>query len=211
MTMANGLFITFEGSEGVGKSTNLKFTAEWLQQKGIKTLCTREPGGTPFAEEIRTILLSARDEVVDPVAELLLVFAARAQHLNTVIRPALKQGIWVLCDRFTDATYAYQGYGRGLSLSTISLLEDFVQGALRPDRVFLLDARIDVGLQRAKSRGSLDRFESEGGDFYTAVRDGYFSRAQADPERYAVINAERALSCVQADIVVHLENLVRSL
>lgn len=207
MNRTRGSFITFEGGEGVGKSTNLQFVATWLRDRGVKVLCSREPGGTPLAEEIRHVLLAPRDERVDPLAELLLVFAARAQHLNTVILPALEQGCWVLCDRFTDATYAYQGYARGISLEAIAQLECLVQAELRPDKVFLLDADSSIGLHRAKSRGSLDRFEREDVEFYQSVRDGYLHRAAKDRQRYIVVDAARPLEQVQNDIARELEKL----
>lgn len=203
-----GLFITFEGGEGVGKSTNLQFARSWLEQHGMDVLCTREPGGTPLAEEIRGLLLSPRQESVDPTTELLLVFAARAQHLNAVIIPALKRGTWVLCDRFTDATFAYQGYGRHIPLPAISQLEKLVQGEVFPDCTFLLDADSDIGLTRAKNRGGLDRFEQEDIDFYRRVRKGYLARAGADSARYRMIDAARPLESVQQQIAAELQKLV---
>jgi dTMP kinase len=205
---ASGFFITFEGGEGVGKSTNLQFAAQWLADHGVDVLRTREPGGTPLAEEIRSVLLSPRQEIVDPMAELLLVFAARAQHFNAVIKPALARGSWVLCDRFTDATFAYQGYGRHISLAAISQLEKLVQGDVFPDCTFLLDADSDVGLTRAKSRGGLDRFEQEDIDFYRRVRQGYLARAQADAARYRMIDASRPLDAVQQQIAAELNKLL---
>jgi dTMP kinase len=210
-SVQTGFFITFEGGEGVGKSTNLQFAAQWLADHGIDVLRTREPGGTPLAEEIRGVLLSPRKEIVDPMTELLLVFAARAQHLNEVIVPALKRGIWVLCDRFTDATFAYQGYGRHIPLAAISQLEKLVQGSVFPDCTFLLDADSDVGLTRAKSRGGLDRFEQEDIDFYRRVRQGYLARAQADAARYRMIDASRPLGVVQQQIATELDALLAQL
>lgn len=207
-TSAKGFFITFEGGEGVGKSTNMQFSANWLKSRGIDVFCTREPGGTPFAEEIRGILLAPREEKVDALAELLLVFAARAQHLNTVILPALARGAWVLCDRFTDATFAYQGYGRQVALPAIAQLENLVQQGLAPDRIFLLDADSDIGLARAKSRGGLDRFEQEDIDFYRRVREGYLARAGADSRRYCLINASDTLENVQRQIATELERFL---
>jgi dTMP kinase len=203
-----GLFITFEGGEGVGKSTNLQFAARWLKDRGIGVLCTREPGGTPLAEEIRGLLLSPRQEMVDPTTELLLMFAARAQHLNAVILPALKRGTWVLCDRFTDATFAYQGYGRRLPLTSISQLEKLVQDDVRPDCTVLLDADSDVGLTRAKNRGGLDRFEQEDIDFYRRVREGYLTRAKADAGRYCLIDASKPLDAVQQQIAAALDRFL---
>jgi dTMP kinase len=198
--MQRGKFLTIEGTEGVGKSTNLAFVRDWLEAKGIEVIVTREPGGTPLAEQIRHLLLSKRDEPVDETAELLLVFAARAQHLAQVIKPALARGAWVLSDRFTDATYAYQGGGRGLSKSTIEQLEQLVQGDLRPDLTLILDIDVQLGLDRARQRGELDRFESETIVFFERVRNAYRQRALAAPERYALVDAGQTLSEVQTDI-----------
>ncbi len=198
--MAYGKFITIEGTEGVGKSTNLAYVHEWLTNRGVDVVVTREPGGTPLAEEIRTLLLAKRDEAVDETAELLLVFAARAQHLQQVIKPALARGAWVLCDRFTDATYAYQGGGRGLDVATIAQLEQLVQGDLRPDLTLVLDIDVELGLQRARQRAELDRFESEAVAFFERVRAAYRALAEAAPARYAVVNAGQPLVAVQQDI-----------
>ena len=204
-----GRFITFEGTEGAGKSTKIEAAAERLRQRG-KTVCiTREPGGTPLAERIRDLLLARSEEPLAPGTELLLIFAARAQHLERVIRPALAAGDWVLCDRFTDATYAYQGAGRGIALSHIAQLEQLVQGDVRPDRVLLLDAPAEVGLARAEQRGTLDRFESERHSFFQRARAVYLDRAAAAPERYAVIDAAQPLSVVQAAIAQTLTDLLR--
>lgn len=207
MVQQRGRFITLEGLEGVGKTTNLGFVSDWLDSQGIPYVLTREPGGTPLAEQLRDLLLTPRDEGVDPWCELLLIFAARAQHLNTRIAPALDAGTWVLCDRFTDATYAYQGAGRGLPLESIATLEQLVQGDLRPDCTFLLDAPPDVGLTRARARGGLDRFEQEKVDFFHRAREIYLDRAAAAPERYRVVDASRPLTEVQADIASRLELL----
>lgn len=196
----SGKFITIEGTEGVGKSTNLTFVHNWLQARGIDVVVTREPGGTPLAEEVRGLLLSKREEMVDDTAELLLVFAARAQHLQQVIKPALARGAWVLCDRFTDATYAYQGGGRGLNLHTIAQLEQMVQGDLRPDLTLILDIDVELGLNRAKARGELDRFESETLAFFERVRAAYRQRASEAPERYALVDAGQDLVAIQRDI-----------
>lgn len=198
--MQRGKFLTIEGTEGVGKSTNLAFVRDWLVSKGLEVIVTREPGGTPLAEEIRSLLLSKRNEAVDETAELLLVFAARAQHLAQVIKPALARGAWVLSDRFTDATYAYQGGGRGLSKSIIEQLEQLVQGDLRPDLTLILDIDVQLGLDRARQRGELDRFESETISFFEQVRTAYRQRALAAPKRYALVDAGQPLSKVQADI-----------
>ena len=206
--MNRGKFITLEGCEGVGKSTNLSFIENYLREQGIDTLVTREPGGTPLAEQIRHLVLDKREEPVDAMAELLLIFAARAQHLNTVILPALNTGRWVLCDRFTDATYAYQGTGRNLSFETVSQLETLVQGTLRPDLTILLDIDVEVGLRRAGERGELDRFESEPRIFFEQVRAAYLQRARKEPQRFAIVNAEPPLATVQNAILEHLINMV---
>ncbi|MBT9303625.1 dTMP kinase [Pseudomonas sp. TAE6080] len=195
-----GLFITLEGPEGAGKSTNREYLAERLRAEGIEVLLTREPGGTPLAEKIREVLLATGDEVMDPDTELLLVFAARAQHLAQVIRPALARGAVVICDRFTDSTYAYQGAGRGLSLERIATLETFVQGDLRPHLTLVFDLPVDVGLARASARGRLDRFELEGRAFFEAVRAAYLQRAAAAPSRYCLLDAAQPLKQVQQAI-----------
>lgn len=205
--MQRGKFLTIEGTEGVGKSTNLAFVSDWLRARGIEVIVTREPGGTPLAEEIRSLLLSKREEQVDETAELLLVFAARAQHLAQVIEPALVRGSWVLSDRFADATYAYQGGGRGLSVQTIAQLEELVQGGLQPDLTLILDIDVEQGLNRARQRGELDRFESETLVFFERVRTAYRQRAEQAPERYVVINAGQELSAVQRDLEEALNTL----
>lgn len=208
--MTPGKFITIEGTEGVGKSTNLAYVQQWLLHQGIDVVVTREPGGTPLAEEIRALLLAQRSEVVDETAELLLVFAARAQHLQQVIKPALARGAWVLCDRFTDATYAYQGAGRGLDQSVIAQLEQLVQSDLRPDLTLILDIDVELGLQRASARGALDRFESETLSFFNRVRSAYLSAAAAARERYAVVNAGQDLAGVQQEIEQVLKRLLNT-
>lgn len=203
-----GKFLTVEGTEGVGKTTNIAFITQWLERHGIDFVATREPGGTPLAEEIRQLLLQPRGEKVHENAELLLVFAARAQHLSQVIEPALAQGRWVLCDRFTDATYAYQGGGRGMAVTTIALLEDLVQKTVRPDAVILLDIPVQLGLARARGRGALDRFEQEDVAFFERVRAAYLTRAAQDA-RYRVINAGLPLEQVQQALAGELESLLR--
>lgn len=195
-----GLFITLEGPEGAGKSTNREYLADRLRAHGIDVVLTREPGGTPLAERIRELLLAPSDEPMNADTELLLVFAARAQHLAEVIRPALARGAVVLCDRFTDATYAYQGGGRGLSQERIATLENFVQGDLRPDLTLVFDLPVEIGLARATARGRLDRFEQEGRTFFDAVRSTYLERAAASPERYRLVNAALSLSDVQQSL-----------
>lgn len=195
-----GLFITLEGPEGAGKSTNREYLAERLRAAGIEVVLTREPGGTPLAERIRDVLLTPADEVMNSDTELLLVFAARAQHLATVIRPALARGAVVLCDRFTDSTYAYQGAGRGLSLERIEALEDFVQGELRPDLTLVFDLPVEVGLARASARGRLDRFELEGQVFFQKVREAFLERAAGAPQRYFLVDAAQPLAQVQQSL-----------
>ncbi|HEY6611456.1 MAG TPA: dTMP kinase [Pseudomonas sp.] len=196
----SGLFITLEGPEGAGKSTNRDYLAERLASAGCEVLLTREPGGTPLAERIRELLLEPSAEPMAADTELLLVFAARAQHLAQVIRPALAAGKAVLCDRFTDATYAYQGGGRGLSLERIALLENFVQGSLRPDLTLVFDLPVEIGLARAAARGRLDRFEQEAQGFFEAVRQTYLARARLAPERYRLLDAAQPLDAVQAQL-----------
>jgi dTMP kinase len=196
----SGLFITLEGPEGAGKSTNREYLAERLRKHGVDVVLTREPGGTPLAERIRALLLDPTAEPMATDTELLLVFAARAQHLAQVIRPALARGAVVLCDRFTDATYAYQGGGRGVSESRIAQLESFVQGDLRPDLTLVFDLPVEVGLARAAARGRLDRFEQEGRAFFEAVRQTYLHRAAREPVRYRVVDAAQPLDQVQRSL-----------
>ncbi|NWC00308.1 dTMP kinase [Pseudomonas gingeri] len=203
-----GLFITLEGPEGAGKSTNRDYLAACLRAQGVDVLLTREPGGTPLAERIRELLLATSDEAMCADTELLLVFAARAQHLATVIRPALARGAIVLCDRFTDATYAYQGGGRGLSPERIATLEHFVQGELRPDLTLVFDLPVEIGLARASARGRLDRFEQEGRVFFDAVRSTYLKRAEADPSRYRLVDAAQTLAQVQQSLDLLLPEIL---
>jgi len=195
-----GLFITLEGSEGAGKSTNLEFIHDYLIKAGHKVLQTREPGGTPLSESIREMLLSHDYEGMDADTELLLVFAARAEHLKKVIIPALNRGETVLCDRFTDATYAYQGAGRGISLQRIADLETWVQGELRPDLTVFLDVPVEIGMKRASNRSAPDRFETEQMSFFDRIRQGYLQQSNNEPERYRVIDASTDLVGVQAQI-----------
>lgn len=204
-----GRFITFEGTEGVGKSTQLENAANSLKDLGIDFIVTREPGGTPMAENIRELLLSPREEPVHETTELLLMFAARAQHLHNRILPALNKGQWVLCDRFTDATFAYQGGGRGVPAERIALLETLVQGEVRPDHVILLDAPVETGMARAKKRGELDRFEQETLAFFQRIRDTYLARATAMPGNYHVVNAALPLEQVSASVSALLAALVK--
>lgn len=205
--MTQGRFITVEGTEGVGKSTNLAFIQQWLQAQGHEVLVTREPGGTPMAEEVRALLLAPREESVAPTAELLLIFAARAQHLEQVVKPALARGTWVLCDRFTDSTYAYQGGGRGFDQRAIAELETLVQGSLRPDLTLILDIDVQTGLARASARSAPDRFESETVAFFERVRAVYKDLASRAPERYRIVDAGQPLEQVQRTIQTVLEPL----
>ena len=195
-----GLFITLEGPEGAGKSTNREYLAQRLREHSLDVVLTREPGGTPLAERIRELLLAPADEPMNSDTELLLVFAARAQHLAQVIRPALARGAVVLCDGFTDATYAYQGGGRGLPTPRIEQLESFVQGEMRPDLTLIFDLPVEIGLSRAAARGRLDRFEQEGLEFFEAVRSAYLNRAQQDRQRYRVVDAGQSLAAVQQSL-----------
>jgi len=192
---ARGRFITLEGSEGVGKSTNSKLVEQLLRERGIDVVCTREPGGTSLAEDLRGVLLARRDEVVSPLAELLIVFAARAQHLDRVIRPALAAGRWVVCDRFTDATYAYQGGGRGIAEGDIARLEQWVHADVQPDLTLYLDLPVDVGLARV-AQAQRDRFESEARAFFERIRAVYLARA-AELPRFATIDARGSLGDVE--------------
>lgn len=200
-----GVFITLEGTEGAGKSSNLSFINDFLRSRNIDLIVTREPGGTPLAEEIRSLLLTPRSEKICANTELLLIFAARAQHLQQLIEPSLRSGQWVLSDRFTDASFAYQGGGRQMNMDTISQLERMVQGDLRPDLVILLDVPVEIGMRRVLKRGALDRFEQENIAFFERVRESYLQRAKAMPDSYAVIDAKQSLAKVQQDIVSILE------
>ena len=197
---SRGLFITVEGGEGVGKSTNVSFLEQHLRRHGVDLVLTREPGGTPLAEEIRALLLRVDQEPVTDIAELMLIFAARAQHIERVINPALSAGKWVLCDRFTDATYAYQSGGRQMDVAKVQQLEQLVQGELRPDYTLLLDAPVEVGLARARGRGELDRFEREQLDFFHRVRNTYLQLARESSGRFRVIDASLSLEDVQTQL-----------
>ena len=207
--MSRGKFITFEGGEGVGKSTNVAFVESYLQSKTIPVVVTREPGGTKLAEKLRALLLDKKSEAITEEAELLLMFAARSQHLKHVIEPALARGDWVICDRFTDATYAYQGGGRNMKISTIEGLENLIQGNLRPDLTLLLDAPVKVGMERAGKRGAFDRFESETLQFFEDVRRAYLLQAELNPKRITLIKASQPLAEVQQAIITVLSPLLR--
>ena len=199
------MFITLEGPEGAGKSTQLLALAEYLQAAGKSVTETREPGGTSLGEAIRHILLDPAQTTLASDAELLLLFAARAQHLAELIRPALARGEWVLCDRFTDASYAYQGGGRGIPWSRIAVLEQWVQADLQPDLILVLDLPVELGLQRAGKRGPADRFEREEQAFFERVRATYLQRAANKPERYRIIDASAPLDEVQTALRRALE------
>lgn len=198
--MTRGLFITLEGGEGAGKSTQLATVQQWAQAQGRPVLVTREPGGTELGERLRQLLLDARG-TMSPETETLLMFAARAEHLTRIIRPALSAGTSVICDRFTDATYAYQGGGRGLAAARIALLEDWVQGDLRPDLTLVLDVPIDTGMDRAGERGTLDRFERENRDFFERVRRAYLTVAAREPQRVKIIDASGNIADVSQRIL----------
>lgn len=202
-----GRFITIEGIEGVGKSTNMAFVQQRLQAVGREVVVTREPGGTPLGEAIRGLLLDPQYTGMDSTCELQLMFAARAEHLARVIRPALAQGQWVLCDRFTDATYAYQGGGRGIDTDIIARLEELVQGEFRPDLTLLLDVPVAVGLARANSRSDPDRFEQEQVDFFERVRQAYLEMAAAAEDRYHIIDATQSLDDVQKQLTAALARI----
>ncbi len=203
-----GCFVTVEGTEGVGKSSNIAFIEQQLTEAGVDVVTTREPGGTPLGEEVRTLLLDHRHSGMSVDAELLLMFAARAQHIEQLIEPALARGQWVLCDRFTDATYAYQGGGRGISVERIAVLEQWVQGSLRPDVTVLLDLPVEIGLARAAERGTADRFEKEQQPFFEQVRNAYLAQAKSAPERYRIIDASRTLDEVQQQLQRVMKNLL---
>lgn len=206
--MKRGLFITLEGGEGAGKSSSLDFVRDWLRQRGQDVMVTREPGGTPLGEQIRDLLLHGRDGM-SPDAELLLMFAARAEHIHQVIRPALERGTSVVCDRFTDATYAYQGAGRGIAGERIAVLESWVQQGLRPNLTLLLDLPVSQGLARAGSRSTPDRFEREQQAFFERVRHGYLEAAAREPGRIRVIDASRDIAAVQEQLATALTATAR--
>ncbi len=206
-----GKFITLEGGEASGKSTNIPVIEAFLKSRNIPCVVTHEPGGTPLAEELRKVLLTAHAETLAPKTELLLMFASRAQHLNTVILPALAAGKWVICSRFTDSSYAYQGGGRGVSVSDIATLEHFVQGEVQPDLTLLLDVPVDIALKRAEARGALDRIEQEDRAFFERIRKAFLKRAVEYPERIRVIDASQPLEQVQKDIIQAAASISQSL
>jgi dTMP kinase len=210
MKPGSGRFITLEGGEGAGKSTNMAYVAQRLRAAGITVTVTREPGGTPLAENIRGLLLDPANTAMHADTELLLMFAARAQHLQELVLPALARGEWVLCDRFTDATYAYQGGGRQLDMQRIEQLESWVQGGFQPHRTVLFDLPVEAGMQRAGERGGLDRFEQEKSAFFERVRHVYLERARAFPQRFRVVDAGLDLAAVQAQLDPLLDELTGS-
>ncbi|MDG6774625.1 dTMP kinase [Thiomicrorhabdus sp. ZW0627] len=206
-----GKFITLEGTEGAGKSTNLAFMADWLKQQGIDVITTREPGGTEIGEAVRGILLNQAYTEMHADTELLLMFAARAQHIREKIIPALEKGTWVISDRFTDASYAYQGAARGIPFERIAEIETWVQQGMYPDMTFVFDLPIEVGMARVASRGGqTDRFEQEQHDFFEKVRGAYLTRAGQAKERYTVLDASQSLEQVQAEIETCLKTLMEN-
>ncbi len=204
-----GYFISIEGVEGVGKSTNLAYVQELLTRHEIDFVTTREPGGTEISEKIRALLLDKTNVGMTTKTELMLVFAARSQHLETLIEPAIASGQWVITDRFTDSTYAYQGGGRGMPEQLIAELDEFAIGCYQPDLTLLLDLPTDIGLARAGQRGELDRFESESAAFFNRVRDAFLARARLQPHRFRVIDASQDIESVQAEIKVALEPMIQ--
>lgn len=205
---ARGRFVTVEGGEGVGKSTSLEFLRGLIEERGFDVVTTREPGGTPAAERIRALLLEHGDEPMPDAAELLLFFAARSLHVENLIRPALARGRWVVCDRFTDATRAYQWSGRGMDRGVIERLADLVHPGLEPDLVLLLDAPPEVGRDRARRRGDADRLEQEQAAFHQRVRDGYRALAAEKPERFCVVDAAQPVAAVHAGIEQAIQRLL---
>ncbi len=200
-----GLFITLEGGEGAGKTTQIEKLRAWWEARGRPVLVTRQPGGTPMAEKIRDLILHDDSGSIDALTELLLMFAARAQFLHEQVRPALAAGTVVLCDRFTDSTYAYQGAGRGMPATQISALEALVHGDLQPDLTLLLDLPVAEGMSRAAGRGEADRIEQEDLAFFERVRQGFLQRARAEPDRFLVLDAAGSAESVWADIATAIE------
>ena len=206
--MKKGLFITLEGIEGAGKSTAVDFIEDFLTKEGHDVIKTREPGGTVIGEQIREILLKNENYTLTYDTELLLVFSARAQHIQEVILPALSLGKIILCDRFTDASYAYQGGGRGIDASRINLLEKWVQGDLRPNLTLLFDLDVSIGMQRTKKRSDTDRFEREEINFFEKIRNTYLERAKNEPQRFRIINSASSLENVKEQIVTILKDFL---
>jgi len=210
MNQNKGSFISLEGSEGVGKTSSLKFIEDQIRKLGHDVLITREPGGTDLAEQIRGLLLADRQEPVESKTELLLMFASRYQHVTQVIKPALDQGTWVICDRFVDASYAYQGGGRGISVEQIEQLEQWCLGHFKPDLTLLLDMSVEEGLERTKKRGKADRFETEKMAFYENIRRAYLNRAKTDPKRMKIIDASPSMAQVQQSIKQTLDSFIQA-
>lgn len=206
--MERGRFITVEGIEGVGKSTNIDTLVGRIEAAGYKVLTTREPGGTPYAEDIREILMNRSDEPVPEIAELLLMFAARSFNVNNVIVPALEAGTWVVCDRFTDSTRAYQGGGRGIPMDTIDRVADWVHGDTWPDITILLDAPVEVGMERAGNRSEPDRFEQERHEFFQRVRECYLQIAASEPDRFVVIDTAQSIDAVRAEMSMLADQII---
>jgi len=206
--MERGRFISVEGIEGVGKSTNIDVLVHRIEAAGHKVLTTREPGGTPFAEDIRSILMNRSDEPVPEIAEVLLMFAARSFSVNNVIVPALEAGTWVVCDRFTDSSRAYQGGGRGIPMETIDRVADWVHGDTWPDVTILLDAPVEIGMERAGKRSAPDRFEQERHEFFQRVRECYLQIAANEPDRFVVIDTARDIDAVRADIAALADQIL---
>ena len=208
MTVKNSYFISLEGIEGVGKSTQMQFLKQTLDQAHIPYIHTREPGCTVMAEELRTVLLKPRTEIVQPVTAALLLFAARVQHIHNTIQPAIREGKWVLCDRFVEASYAYQGGGRGLNPAILAFLEQETLKDCQPDFVLLLDAPVEIALQRVSQRGNSDRFEKEGAAFFERVRQAYLARAEKDAQRYRIVDASGSLEAVAEQIKQFLASIL---
>lgn len=207
--MERGKFISVEGIEGVGKSTNIDVVVRRIEAAGHKVLTTREPGGTPFAEDIREILMNRNDEPIPEIAEVLLMFAARSFNVNNVIVPALEAGTWVVCDRFTDSSRAYQSGGRGIPMETIDRVADWVHGDTWPDVTILLDAPVEVGMERAGRRSAPDRFEQERHDFFQRVRECYLQIAAREPDRFVIIDTTRAVDEVSSDVANLIDEILR--
>lgn len=205
-----GYFITVEGIEGAGKSTAMQYCQQLLESENIPLVVTREPGGTPVAEEIRQLLLHYHQENICDDTELLLMFAARAQHIAKLIRPSLEAGKWVLCDRFTDASFAYQGGGRGIPVERLQIIEEWVQRDLQPDLTLLLDLPVEQGMARIQKRSTKDRIEKEQNEFFQRVRDMYLQRAEQNQDRYRIIDASRNIQQVQAQIEQQLASLIKN-
>ncbi len=206
---SRGTFISVEGSEGSGKSTNIQFLLEYLRDRRIRVTLTREPGGTPLGEKLRELLLAPEQKICDKT-ELMLMFAARTQHVETVIKPALAQGQWVLCDRFTDATYAYQGGGRGVDVDSIRRLERWALCGFKPDYTFLLDVPVEIGMERVRQRGELDRFEQEKTDFFERVRTSYLTLAEQHAGRITLVDASQTLQQVQQKLTSALDAIINA-